>query len=369
MVICFVGYMWFWYIFVSWISRFVLLVGSVVCFLIITIIDTIYNKINSRLECKSPYQVLIIWNNESIVNGIIESLGHFPIYELSLVTIEEYNDGLLEWFDVILTTGRLDSEWLQAIADRARILGILFYHVSDTFFLEDLITIPHRIWPILAMEYVPSPLDWWRKVIKRIFDLTVALFAVIILSPLLLLIAIVIRIDSKGSALYKHKRVWRNKEVFTFIKFRSMYTHLSVWEEYWWKDAWKLKKDLMDSELNVRKGELQKIENDPRVTKVWHFLRKTSLDELPNLFSVIQWSMSLVWPRPHEVFEVERYKSRQQRLFSVKPWITWYAQIFWRDALSFDEEAKLDLYYIQKWSVLMDIYVLVSTVKVIFRGS
>ncbi len=369
MVICFVAYMWFWYLFVWWISRFVLLVWWVVAFLVITIIDTIYNKINSYLERKSPYQVLVVWDDELMINWVVESLWTFPIYELSLISVDEYWDELLSDYDVVLTTGQLDSERLQMVADSCRISWKLLYHASDTFFLEDLIAVPHRIGPLLAMEYIPSPLDWRWRVIKRTFDIVVSIFAIMLLWPLMLLIALIIKIDSKGPALYMHQRVWRNQKPFTFTKFRSMYTHLSVWEEYGWKDAWELKKELMDSDLNVRQWELQKIENDPRVTPVWRFLRKTSLDELPNLFSVLQWSMSLVWPRPHEIFEVERYKPRQQRLFSVKPWITWYAQIFGRDALSFDEEAKLDLYYIQNWSVLMDVYVLVSTVKVIFRGS
>jgi len=369
MIICFVAYMWFWYLFVWWISRFVLLVWSIVVFLVITIIDTIYNKINSNLEHKNPYRVLVLWNDQVMVQWVVESLWSYKIYDLSLIGIDEYADEILHDFDVILTAWQLDSDRLQWVADRARIAGKLFFHASDTFFLEDLIAVPHRIWPLMAMEYIPSPLDWWWRVIKRLFDVVVSTISLIVLSPLLLLIAIIIKIDSKWPALYSHQRVWRNEKPFTFIKFRSMYTHMSVWDEYGWDEAWKLKKELMDSDLNIRKWELQKIENDPRVTKVGRFLRKTSLDELPNLFSVLQWSMSLVWPRPHEVFEVARYKSRQKRLFSVKPWITGYAQIFGRDALSFDEEAKLDLYYIQNRSVLMDIYVLVSTVKVILRGS
>ena len=153
---------------------------------------------------------------------------------------------------------------------------------------------------------------------------------------------------------------------FTFMKFRSMYTHLSVGENYGWEEAWKLKQELMKSAQNIRKWELQKIKNDPRVTRVGWFLRKTSFDELPNLFSVLWWDMSLVWPRPHELFEVERYKHRQKRLLSAKPWITWYAQIFGRDTLTFDEEANLDLYYIQNRSIFLDLYVLIATVRVIF---
>lgn len=115
----------------------------------------------------------------------------------------------------------------------------------------------------------------------------------------------------------------------------------------------------MDGKSNVRRGELQKIKDDPRVTKLGKFLRKTSLDELPSLFSVLMGTMSLVGPRPHELFEVDRYKTRQKRLLSIKPGITGYAQLFGRDTLIFNDEAKLDLYYIQHRSLLLDIYVVI----------
>jgi lipopolysaccharide/colanic/teichoic acid biosynthesis glycosyltransferase len=97
-------------------------------------------------------------------------------------------------------------------------------------------------------------------------------------------------------------------------------------------------------------------------------MRKTSLDELPSLVSVLVGTMSLVWPRPHMTHEVEKYDWWHKRLLSIKPGITGYAQLFGRDKLPFDEEAKLDLYYIQHWSMILDWYVLVGTVKVVFRG-
>ena len=182
----------------------------------------------------------------------------------------------------------------------------------------------------------------------------------------MLIIALAIKLDSPWPVLYLQKRVGKNTTPFTFIKFRSMFTHLSVGENYGGEEAWKLKEELMNSEQNVREWVLQKIQNDPRVTKVGRVLRKTSLDELPNLFSVIWWDMSLVWPRPHELFEVEQYKDWQKRVLSIKPGITWYAQIFWRDQLSFDDEATLDLYYIQNRSMFLDLYVLLATLRVVF---
>ncbi|MEI7477725.1 MAG: sugar transferase [bacterium] len=119
---------------------------------------------------------------------------------------------------------------------------------------------------------------------------------------------------------------------------------------------------------NTRDDILPKIENDPRVTRVGRFLRKTSLDELPNIFCIFLGSMSFVGPRPHLPNEVEKYEPWMRRLFSAKPGMTGYAQIFGRDSLPFREEAKLDLYYIQNWSIAMDLHVLLSTIKVVFAG-
>jgi len=104
------------------------------------------------------------------------------------------------------------------------------------------------------------------------------------------------------------------------------------------------------------------------VTRFGRFLRKTSLDELPNLFNVFVGNMSLVGPRPHEPFEVARYEDRQKRLLALKPGMTGYAQLFGRDQLPFAEEAKLDLYYTQNRSIFLDLYVLVGTIKVVFKG-
>jgi lipopolysaccharide/colanic/teichoic acid biosynthesis glycosyltransferase len=101
---------------------------------------------------------------------------------------------------------------------------------------------------------------------------------------------------------------------------------------------------------------------------VGRFLRKTSLDELPQLFCIFRWTMSLVWPRPHLPNEVKNYESRQKRLLSIKPGITWYAQVFGRDNLDFEEEAKLDLYYIQNWSLFLDAYIVLATFWVVFKG-
>jgi lipopolysaccharide/colanic/teichoic acid biosynthesis glycosyltransferase len=194
---------------------------------------------------------------------------------------------------------------------------------------------------------------------KKLVDILAASLLIIITFPIMFIIGVAIKIESRGPVLYKSKRVGKYGKLFTFLKFRSMYTHLSV--GYGGKEAEDLYNKLIQSDANIRQGVLPKIHNDPRVTRVGRFIRKTSLDELPQFFCVVRGTMSLVGPRPHLPNEVKNYESRQKRLLSIRPGITGYAQVFGRDNLDFDEEAKLDLYYIQNRSLFLDVYIILAT--------
>lgn len=146
-----------------------------------------------------------------------------------------------------------------------------------------------------------------------------------------------------------------------------MFTHLSTGEKYGGKKAEKIYEQLIEHR-NTRDHILPKIGNDPRVTRVGKFLRKSSLDELPQLFNIFLGDMSFVGPRPHLPAEVAKYEPRMKRLLVSKPGLTGYAQVFGRDNLAFSQEAQLDLYYIQHRSLVVDLQVLISTVKVVLSG-
>lgn len=364
----FIAYIWFGYLFHNGISRFVLLTGVLSTGIVLTLIDLILNIWNGTQEKKHPYQVLLLSSDKKTSKKIKNTLHLYPMYMIEHLPLSRFSKQKIQEHDIVMIAGTVDKKILQKIADKANIHNKLFYHVGDTLFLEDLIAQPQRIGPLVALQYKSSPLDGWRQVIKRIFDILGAFLWLLILSPFFLIIALIIKSDTRWPIFYIQERIGRNKQKFPFIKFRSMYTHLSTGENYGGKQAAKIYQALKESKQNVRKWVLAKIEDDPRITPVWRFLRKTSLDELPSLRSVLKGDMSLVWPRPHMPDEVNKYDKRQERLFSIKPWITWYAQIFGRDKLSFDEEARLDLYYIQNRSLFLDIYVLVSTIKVVFSG-
>lgn len=217
------------------------------------------------------------------------------------------------------------------------------------------------------IEIKPTPLDGWGRIAKRLFDFLLATIGIVLLSPLLILVAILTRITSPGSALYIQKRPGQFGKSFNLYKFRSMYTHLSTGDKYGGKTALALREELKTTR-NEGAGLLFKIKDDPRVTKLGKFIRKTSIDELPQLFNVLNGEMSLVGPRPPLFDEIEKYNQKQLRRMLVKPGVTGMWQVSGRNETSFDEYMKLDMYYIEHWSLLLDIQIILRTFWVVIKS-
>lgn len=235
------------------------------------------------------------------------------------------------------------------------------HQIGYAFLPPVLADVPHQLrverlglLPLICFQ--PTPLDGWGRVAKRLFDLVFSLILLIVLSPLMLIIAIAIVIDSGFPVFYVSARVGdQGRRTLRMVKFRSMV-----------RDADK-KKEFLQSLNHRNDGPLFKLKNDPRVTRVGKFLRRWTLDEFPQLWSVFMGRMSLVGPRPHLPEEVERYSSEQRRVFAVKPGMTGLAQVSGRSDLSFDEEVRLDLRYIEEWSLLFDLWILWRTGFVILK--
>lgn len=183
--------------------------------------------------------------------------------------------------------------------------------------------------------------------IKSIIDFILALIGLIVISPLLLIIAILIKLDSKGSVFFLQERLGRNGKVFKIYKFRTM----------------------IDGAINMGSG-LRTDEGDPRITKVGNILRKTSLDELPQLINVLKGEMSLIGPRPPVPYhprKYEEYSNEQKKRFTVKPGITGYAQVVLRNSGTWDERIVYDVEYVEKMSLKFDVYIFFKTIYSIIK--
>lgn len=208
--------------------------------------------------------------------------------------------------------------------------------------------------------------DWWwlqgssapgisYLVCKRLFDVTLAMGALILLFPLLLLVALAIVLEDGGPILYYQSRVGRDGKPFRFYKFRSMV-----------KNADAIKEQL--AALNEADGPIFKMKNDPRITRVGRFLRRSSIDELPQFINVLRGEMSLVGPRPHLPREVDLYVDRQQQRLLVQPGLVCLREVHGRSNLTFDQWVELDLLYIQNRSVCTDLSILARLVPAVLKG-
>ena len=193
-------------------------------------------------------------------------------------------------------------------------------------------------------------------VLKRCLDILLSSLALIVLSPVLLTIAIFVKFDSRGPVFYWSERIGKKARVFRCVKFRTMV-----------RDADKRRADIMH--MNERDGVLFKISNDPRITRIGRFLRKYSLDELPQFFNVLRGDMSIVGPRPPIASEVREYKLSHLRRLDVTPGITGLWQVQGRQDPSFDSYISLDVTYIENWSIWLDLKIILRTIAVVFAGT
>jgi exopolysaccharide biosynthesis polyprenyl glycosylphosphotransferase len=195
-----------------------------------------------------------------------------------------------------------------------------------------------------------------QRLLKRTVDLGVTSVALVIATPVMLAIALAIKLTSPGPVLFKQRRVGAHEREFTILKFRTMVVGAHA------------QREALDNEAD---GLLFKMRRDPRVTRVGRFLRKTSLDELPQLFNVLGGAMSLVGPRPALPEETARYAESQRGRLRVKPGVTGLWQVNGRHDLAFEDYVRYDLFYVENWSLTMDLYILAKTIPALLtaRGS
>lgn len=352
----------------------------------LTLVFTIIGRAIIRLIQKGYLHMgvgqcrLIFIGNNSITQEIAMSLSKNPSYRILGLIGNKTPEGSIKVLgniselETILKKNKVD-EIIQTKSDineaqDEKILEFCELNQIDYRFIPDLLEVRRTninvesISGIPIISLKPTPLDGWGKVAKRLVDIIGSILGLIILSPIFLITAIAIKLDSKGPIIFSKledgspaRRVGQREKLFTCYKFRSMF-----------KDTHHLRYGDL-AKKNLRKdGPLMKIANDPRVTRVGRFIRRYSIDELPQLWNVLIGNMSLVGPRPHLPEEVAKYQRQHHFVFNIKPGLTGLSQISGRSDLSFDEEAKLDRFYIENWSILSDLKIILGTLGVIAKG-
>lgn len=318
---------------------------------------------------------VVIIGHDTIAHQIIETFKKRKELGYNVVgTFDHFSDGaaakLNKLFidELLFTNPRAEEDETFAALNYCDFHHIAFKYSADLFATY---SVNMRVYPLLGVPIVElkrTPLEGWGRVIKRMSDIVGAIIMIILTSPLMLLSAMGILMETGFPIIYKNERVGlRGKQFFT-LKFRSMYQKDSTGSQFGaaGRRAEERERALIEDQ-NVRKGPIYKIGNDPRVTPFGRWIRRWSLDELPQFFNVLGGSMSMVGPRPHQPREVSAYEKQHPKVFTLKPGVTGLAQISGRSDLPFEEEVRLDIFYIEKWNVLLDAIIFLKTPFVLFK--
>jgi len=308
---------------------------------------------------KIANKIIIVGRNE--VSEVIKSFWEQnPYLNYKVIDVIEDIDNIDELvsknnINEILVTKRIsDGEVLKLISLKRK-KGVYIKMVPESYLFFSKRISFDEISGIPIMELEISNLEGFQGYIKEIIDIVLGTIGLILFSPLFIIIAILIKLDSEGPIFYKHLRVGRYGKPFYLWKFRTMY-----------KDADKILDKYPELKKEFEKE--FKLKNDPRVTRIGKFLRKFSLDEIPQIFNILKGEMSIVGPRPVTFKELEKYGEYKDEVLRVKPGLTGLWQVSGRSDLDYARRIALDLYYIQNWSLLLDIKIILKTIPAVFLG-
>lgn len=355
-------------------SRLILIYGWILATALI-FVARILVRVVQRMCLKAGigrYKVLFIGNNKltaelarklkkgrhyeitGVLSGSSEKQAKLPV----LGTIHDLEECIKKYHidEIIQTNSNEEEGTANTVMELCRIMHVRYRFVPDLVEVQMLNIDVNNDFGIPLIELKPTPLDGWGRVLKRIMDIVGSLLGMIILSPFIIGTAIAVWTEQKSftQILFRQSRVGLHGDLFICLKFQSMKQGAE-------KEHMKL------LETQSERSGLLKIKEDPRVTKVGKIIRKTSLDELPQLWNILKGDMSLVGPRPHMPSEVEKIFKNYSRVLTVKPGLTGLAQVSGRSSLSFEEEIKVELSYIENWSLKQDILIIFKTVLTILK--
>lgn len=347
-------------------SRFIVIIYWVIGVMLL-LAERIVLDITRRILAKKgliKIKIILVGNNETAEELKIEFkndktygyevVNQFFINENTISEIKKYIlDNKID--EMILVDPYAEKEFVSQLINLCNVKHIIYKYTASLFETRTINFEVNDVAGIPIVEIKRTRLEGWGRIWKRVFDFLLSIFCLIIFIPIYIIIGIIIKVDSRGPVLVKLNRIGVKNKEFKMFKFRSMVL-----------GAEKLKDELI--KFNERNdGPLFKMKNDPRITSVGKFLRRTSIDEIPQILNVLVGQMSLVGPRAHEPREVAQYKDEQMQLLVIKPGMTGMAQVSGRSNLKFEDEARLDVYYIENWSFMLDFRILLKTIKVLFK--
>jgi exopolysaccharide biosynthesis polyprenyl glycosylphosphotransferase len=313
-------------------------------------------KILLIMNHSEPHLEKSLWNQHHImVVGYLAPLdqqSHFAYLGTIGSHAEVITDRDVD--EVVILSHDLPYEMRKILFEYCQINGVTYRYVGNLYETSKNNAHIDFIGRIPLVEIRTIGITAWGRVVKRVFDLALGIILSIILIPVWIGLSLIIVLETPGFPFYSSTRVGRNGRHFAMMKFRSMVQ---------WAETMK------SSVENERTdGPLFKHKNDPRVTKIGRWIRRWSIDELPQIINVIKGDMSFIGPRPHLPNEVAQYSEKQKQVLTIKPGITGMAQVYGRDTNTFEREVELDLFYIENWSLLLDTKILLLTFRAVFQG-
>lgn len=270
--------------------------------------------------------------------------------------------------EVIITDDKIPSEKLfEAMMQVGRKQKVEFRFAPSLFNVLPQKTSVEQLGVLPMVRLFREPLSDAERLVKRLSDIVISAIALAVFSPIWLLISILIKLDSRGAILFKQERVGMDGRIFLCYKFRTMKADA---DDAIHREAY-LKNIEGATEANAGDDEkpvFGKVKNDPRITKIGKFLRRTSLDELPQFLNVLKGDMSIVGPRPPIPYEVENYELWHRKRLDMKPGITGLWQVSGRNRLTFDEMVRIDIFYIENWALWLDLKIILLTLPAMLRG-
>ncbi len=352
-------------------SRFIILAGGMLVFIYVTLGRLSIGRIQKclmKFKGIGKHKLLLIGINNFCASikrqtDLKSSLGYEVIGHLEVADIERIKrirkiKGIDEIIECTPGINRKKLIELKEYCIRHRIVFKYLPTILQASNFEVNIFLGEPL-----IEIKNTSLDGWGKIIKRLFDIVGAIVGIIIFGIPMLLAVLITWLDSGRPVIFKNERVG-HKGNFDLYKFRYMknkYCHGKQYSEKHNKKALKFLEELIKKQ-SIKTGPLYKIKDDPRKTNFGAFLEKYSIDELPQFFNVLKGEMSLVGPRPHQPIEVEKYQDYAKRVLTIKPGITGMAQVSGRSDLTFEDEVRLDIFYIENWSLWGDIKIILKTI-------